>query len=254
MEASGRRREQAVHQVLDALAGQEEEQQNLRDAIEGFQACAAAREDAAFYFQHPWALIRQSVLELGRRLVAAGTLEDVEQVFFLDKKELAGVLAAMDRGETPPTLGDVATGRKSTWEHQRKLAAPDRIPIDFVVDGLDETPQLVRDEQGTRIIGKPASPGRGKGRARIVRSPDELSRFVRGDILVTNAASPAFTPLLLVAAGLVTEAGGGATHSSLLARELGVPAVVDAGNATHVIRDGQMVEVDGTRGVVTLLE
>ena len=105
-----------------------------------------------------------------------------------------------------------------------------------------------------RIIGKPASPGRGKGRARIVRSPDELSRFVRGDILVTNAASPAFTPLLLVAAGLVTEAGGGATHSSLLARELGVPAVVDAGNATQVIRDGQMVEVDGTRGVVTLLE
>ena len=62
----------------------------------------------------PWALIRRSVLELDRRLVAAGALEEVEHVFFLNKKELAGVLAAVDCGAAPPTLADVAIGRKST--------------------------------------------------------------------------------------------------------------------------------------------
>jgi len=76
---------------------------------------------------------------------------------------------------------------------------------------------------------------------------------VKGDVLITTAASPALTPLLLLAVGLVTEAGGGASHSSLVARELGVPAVVNTGIATQVIQDGQLVEVDGTRGVVRLL-
>jgi pyruvate,water dikinase len=122
--------------------------------------------------------------------------------------------------------------------------------VDFIVEGLDATP--ARIEQGARIVAQPASPGRGRGPARIVRSPDDAMHFAKGDVLVTTAASPALTPLLLLAAGLVTEAGGGASHSSLLARELGVPAVVNAGGATQVLRNGQMVEVDGTRGIVTL--
>ena len=87
----------------------------------------------------------------------------------------------------------------------------------------------------------------------MIRSPEDAIRFVKGDVLITTAASPALTPLLLLAVGLVTEAGGGASHSSLVARELGVPAVVNTGIATQVIQDGQLVEVDGTRGVVRLL-
>ena len=250
-EASAKRRDEAMSQVLASLAGTPQEQQYLREAIEGFQACAAVREDAGFYLQQPWPLVRRSVLELGLRLAEAGVLHAAEEVFFLEQDELLGVLDTLTQGESLHVLHQVAAGRRQTWERQRKLAAPDRLPVDFIVEGLDATPARI-DEHG-RIAAQPASPGRGRGPARLVRSPDDAMQFAKGDVLVTTAASPALTPLLLLAAGLVTEAGGGASHSSLLARELGVPAVVNAARATQVIRNGQMVEVDGTRGVVTLL-
>ena len=186
--------------------------------------------------------------------MGAGELEDAEEVFFLEKDELFSALAATGKGEAVTSLHDRAVGRKQMWERQRKLAAPDRLPAEVTVEGLDITPQLVQDGRGSRIIAQAASPGVGRGRARVVHSLDEVARFSKGDILVTVAASPAFTPFVLLAAGVVTEAGGGASHSTLVARELGVPAVVNAGVATQVIRDGQMLEVDGTRGIVTLLD
>ena len=253
IEESARRREEAVSQVFKALEDRPQDQQYLREAMEGFQACAAVREDAAFYFQRPWPLVRRSVLELGHRLAKAGVLEEAQEVFFVERDELRGSIESIERGERVPPLHEVAVGRKRTWERQRKLAAPDRIPADFLVDGLDATFGVVQDEGGARIVAQPASPGRGRGPVRLVRGPEDAVRFVKGDILVTSAASPALTPLLLLAAGVVTEAGGGASHSSLVARELGVPAVVNAGIATQLLRDGQMVEVDGTRGIVTLL-
>ena len=68
----------------------------------------------------------------------------------------------------------------------------------------------------------------------------------------SRVIDPALMPLIIIAGAIVTEAGGSASHSSLIARELGVPAVVNTGVATQVLREGQVVEVDGTRGIVTL--
>jgi phosphohistidine swiveling domain-containing protein len=251
---AARRRTRATRWVNASMADQPEELAKLQEIMLWFQSSSIAREDEAFYFQRPWPLIRRSVLELGCRLAEAGALDDAAGVFFLENEELTGLLAALDRGDQVGSLHDVAMGRKQTWEHHGRLAPPDRLPADFVSERfMDRVPGLVEDDEGRWIIGQAASPGRARGRARIIRSPEDAGRFVKGDVLITVAAIPAFTPLLLLASGLVTEAGGGASHSSLVARELGVPAVVNTGVATQIINDGQLLEVDGTQGVVRLL-
>lgn len=76
----------------------------------------------------------------------------------------------------------------------------------------------------------------------------------KGEVLVTHAASPQLTPLMLMAGALIVEVGGGASHSSLVARELGIPAIVDAPQAMQVLKDGMVVEVDGARGVLRIIE
>ncbi|WP_199423548.1 PEP/pyruvate-binding domain-containing protein [Actinotalea solisilvae] len=103
-------------------------------------------------------------------------------------------------------------------------------------------------------VGTPASPGRATGPARVVGGLDELDRFGAGDVLVCRTTSPAWTPLLAVASAVVTETGGLLAHAAIVARELGIPAVLGVRGATTLLRDGQEVVVDGTRGTVAAAE
>jgi pyruvate,water dikinase len=107
---------------------------------------------------------------------------------------------------------------------------------------------------GRTIQGIGASPGRVTGRARVIHGPEEFDRMKPGDILVATITTPAWTPLFAMAAGIVTDVGGPLSHSSIVAREYGVPAVLGTGVATHRIQTGQLIAVDGDGGVVTLGE
>jgi pyruvate,water dikinase len=86
----------------------------------------------------------------------------------------------------------------------------------------------------------------------VIHGPEEFDRMKPGDILVANITTPAWTPLFAMASGIVTDVGGPLSHSSIVAREYGVPAVLGTGVATHRIRSGQHITVDGDGGVVTL--
>jgi rifampicin phosphotransferase len=103
---------------------------------------------------------------------------------------------------------------------------------------------------GTAIVGHPASPGRARGQVRIVHGADDFDRFVAGEVLVARATTPAWTPLFSRASAVVTDGGSLAAHASLVAREYGIPAVVGTGDATARLRNGQVVLVDGSAGVV----
>ena len=100
------------------------------------------------------------------------------------------------------------------------------------------------------LAGEPASPGRATGPVRIVRGPGDFGRFEQGEVLVTQLTAPAWTPLFVRAAAIVTDGGTLAAHASLVAREYGIPAVVATGSATLRLRDGQVVTVDGGAGTV----
>ena len=100
------------------------------------------------------------------------------------------------------------------------------------------------------VTGTGCSPGRVTGPARVVRGLDELGRVEPGDVLVCRTTDPAWTPLFHVVAAVVSETGGVLSHAAIVAREVGVPAVVGAVDARSRITDGQVVVVDGTRGTV----
>ena len=108
--------------------------------------------------------------------------------------------------------------------------------------GPDNAPPL--------ITGVPSSPGRARGPARLVRSIDDFSRVLRGDILVCRTTDPAWAPLFRLAAAVVTETGGALSHAAIVAREFRIPAVAGATHALTSLTDGAPVTVDGTAGTV----
>lgn len=101
------------------------------------------------------------------------------------------------------------------------------------------------------VTGVPASPGRARGPARLVRSVDDFGRLRPGDVLVCRTTDPAWTPLFHLAAAIVTETGGLLSHAAIVARECRIPAVVGAADAMSLLEDGAPVLVDGALGTVT---
>ncbi len=102
------------------------------------------------------------------------------------------------------------------------------------------------------LVGLPVSAGTVEGRARVILDMAEAD-LEAGDILVTAATDPSWTPLFVAIKGLVTEVGGLMTHGAVIAREYGLPAVVGVERATRLIRDGQRIRVHGTDGYVEIL-
>src|SRR5690606_28312124 len=103
-----------------------------------------------------------------------------------------------------------------------------------------------------RIRGNAGSRGIATGVARVARTLDEARALQPGEILVAITTMPAWTPLFGTAAALVTETGGALSHAAIVARDYGLPAVVGAIGATHAIKTGQVITVDGTSGLVTI--
>lgn len=184
--------------------------------------------------------LRAALLEIGRRLVARDRLHDADDVFFLRLAELAPALA----GEVP----DVAP-RRARWEADRAAAEPPAVLVlgdaGWIAPGA---PPATGD-----LRGLPASPGRATGRARVRRHGD-LRPILPGEVLVAPFTDPGWTPLLAAAGAVVTDIGGVLSHASIIARELGVPAVVNCRDATTRIPEGALVEVDGDRGTVRVVD
>lgn len=196
-----------------------------------------------------WVLgaIRVAALESDRRIsrreIALPHLGpgEIPHVFFCTVDEVLAVL----RGE-PRSIARVVEVRRA--EHARDLARPDP-PTTFV-----GRPSAVRLEAlgGPTLQGHGASPGVVRGPARVLSSPEEAARLKPGEILVTRTTDVGWTPLFLAAAGVVTELGGPLSHAAIVARELGVPCVVNASGATVRLRDGDIVRLDGQRGIVEI--
>ncbi|AGC46093.1 phosphoenolpyruvate synthase [Myxococcus stipitatus DSM 14675] len=219
------------------------------------QRYAVAREDAVFYLQMGWPVFRALLLELGRRLAEKGTLAAAEDVFYLTTGELH-VHALHRLGQK--LVREVAE-RKARREARRQLTPPVRIPAEASAwESAMRWPvnlrQLCAETESTASVlqGTAASPGRVRALARVLSSPAEFDRLEEGEVLVAVATTPTWTPLFARASAVVTDVGAISSHSSIVAREYGIPAVVGTQQATRVIRDGQMVTVDGTAGRVHL--
>jgi pyruvate,water dikinase len=105
---------------------------------------------------------------------------------------------------------------------------------------------------GRRLTGAGVSSGRARGTARVIRHPSEGARLQPGDILVAPSTDPGWTPLFLRASAVVMEVGGYLSHGAIVAREYGLPAVVNVAGALTAIEDGQTLAVDGDTGEVLI--
>ena len=138
--------------------------------------------------------------------------------------------------------------RKASWRRARKAAPPIVLPENHLLAKM-----MAPKKSPTNILkGKGTSPGQVTARACVLRGPEDFGQMQPGDVLVAVATTPAWTPLFAMASAVVTDIGGPLSHSSIVAREYGIPAVMATGVATRRIHTGQMITVDGSAGTVTL--
>jgi len=242
-------RREAESRARAALADRPRLRARFERLLAQAQRFQPLREEQLSYMTLGWPVMRRALRRIGSYLVAAGILDADDQIYFLKHDELIGALA----GDRSSMVAE-ARRRRAVWERQRKLAAP------LVVGEISPlfVKLLARFEQSVRapgagrslLTGVPASPGRARGPARIIRSLDDFGRLQPGDVLVAPVTTPAWTPLFTRAAAVVTDTGGVGSHASQVAREYGIPAVVGTGDGTARLHDGQPVLVDGGAGVV----
>jgi pyruvate,water dikinase len=188
---------------------------------------------------------RVAALAVSKRLVATEQNVRPDDAFFLEVAELREFFrgGALDA----PTL--IASRRAAFL---RDMARPEP-PQSFV--GAPPSSPLINEAAAQKVwTGVPASPGVVRGPARVVRSAEEGSALLPGEILVVRVADVGWTPLFLIAAGLVTELGGALSHASLVAREYGLPAVVNVDGILDSLANGDLLVIDGSRGVVSKLD
>ncbi len=113
--------------------------------------------------------------------------------------------------------------------------------------------KLLNPEPEQKLKGMGIGRGSVRSRARIILDEKHIDKFRKGEILVTNMTNPAFLPAMRKASAIITDEGGITCHAAIVSRELGIPAVVGTMNATEIIHDGQMVEVDAENGIVRLI-
>jgi rifampicin phosphotransferase len=205
------------------------------------------REEVRSEWMRDWGQARRDLLELGRRLVARGRLELMDDAFHLAVDELERALREPEFDARSTVARQRA--RIAAW---RRIEVPNRFTSEeaaaFARRGV------TGPGAGTLLRGTAVSPGEVEGRACVLRSPGDEAKMRQGGILVAPATDPGWTPLFARAAGVVVELGGVMSHSATVAREYGLACVSNVDGAVERLRDGDLLHVDGTHGTVEVLQ
>jgi pyruvate,water dikinase len=250
--------EAASSEILAGLEGEALEEMRAANATN--LRMAPLTPDHHFYIdQGANAHVRLVLIAIGKKLVEAGRLDRPDDVLFLRYNELrmligdpsaldALAIVAERRAER-----EAAKGRKPrNWVG---TVTPSQLAFPYLVNwGYPERFHQEASTDTTSVKGIAGSPGVVEGVARVVLSVEEFDAVADGDILVCQMTNPAWVVLFTKIAALVTDTGGTTSHPAVLSREFGIPAVIGTSTATHTIRTGDRIRVDGSQGVVTILE
>jgi pyruvate,water dikinase len=183
--------------------------------------------------------------EYERRLLAAGIIAQPDDLHFLTRHELEDIF----HGRAEPDYRERIVRRRREMERNRHVELPERFfgrPVPIEPD--------IAAHAGDVLTGTPVSPGQVTGRARVILDPARDGGILPGEILIAPVTDAGWTPLFAMAAGLVVDMGSALSHGSTVAREYGLPAVVNVRRATRQIRTGDLVAVNGSKGTVVILE
>ncbi len=227
--------DQALAELADVLPPQQHAL--LRLLVQRVRTYLLLRENQRFTFDRLLQATRDTVLRLGDRLVEHGVLDDRELVAFLDLPTVRRALHS--GGRLQPT----AEAARDQWHAQSRVRPPAFLAT--------SDPPLV---EAGRLQGLGISAGRHRGRVRVLHDLSEGATLLPGEVLVTHAVDPGWTPLFARAGAAVLELGSVLSHGAVVAREYGMPAVVNIDDATTRLRTGMEITVDGQRGAIWIHE
>jgi rifampicin phosphotransferase len=194
--------------------------------------------------------MRMTIREIGTRMAANGAFDDIEDFGFITDGEMADFLV------NPHSFTARVRERRAEYQQLQQL-----VPS-FVFDSEPDHPSTwarrddasaVKLAVGEVLVGMPGCTGIVEGRARVILDSNDPSELEPGDILVAPITDPSWTPLFVPAGGVVVDVGAPLSHAIIVSRELGIPCVISATDATRRIPNGSMIRVDGNTGVVTIL-
>lgn len=221
-----------------AAAGGSSLRERVEGAIRRAQRLVPYRELGKFHLMRGYQTLREILVELGRRWDLG------RDIFFLHFGEL------FEFESKPVELRQLIQTRKLRWRSSQKLVTED------VIDSRNlehfGQPRVREDvEDDAPLTCQSIAAGHGRGTARIVFHPDQVTDLGQDYVLVCPSTDPGWTPLFVHARGLIVERGGMLSHGAIVARDFGIPAVV-LEQATRIIPEGSQIEIDADRGRVFL--
>lgn len=236
------KREEAYKKLL-SVAKESGFQKKFEKQAQIYQGTFGYREHPKYIIVRMFAKLHDIALEIGEEFVERGKLEDKWHIFDLHIDEIA----SGQRGEDI----DLKLKREKNLKPYKKVSHVKDWPLVIDSRGKIFKPKInVKDGD---LVGSPIAPGIVRGKAKILRTPYEKP-LNPGEILVTKATEPSWTPIFINAAGVIMEVGGPLQHGGIIAREYGIPCVSGMLGIMDIVKDGDMLEVDGSNGIIRIIE
>jgi phosphohistidine swiveling domain-containing protein/glycosyltransferase involved in cell wall biosynthesis len=194
--------------------------------------------------------LRRCYVELANRLVDRSLLEEEDDIYFLNAEEIRRISSGKVKTEI---IKEIISSRKRERETNLKLPFPSVIEAGTGSKGeIRENEEAKGLTSNITLKGIGCSIGRITGKARVILDPAKCEKLQEGEIIVAPFTNPSWTPLFVTARAVITEVGGVTSHGAVVAREYGIPCVVNVRNATKIIKNGATLTVDGEKGIVYL--
>jgi len=245
-------RTEAERRVCAALAGRPLRRRVFRWVLRQARARIRDRENLRFERTRLFGRVRRIFLEFGRRFTSLGVLDTPRDVFHLEVEEILGFVEGTG---TTRSLKGLVTLRESEYEgYRRSEPLPDRFETRGVASlGIIPGARMVLPATEETRTGLGCCAGVVRGPVRVIADPRK-AELHQGEILVAERTDPGWVMLFPAAAGLLVERGSLLSHSAIVAREMGIPAVVSVADLTRWLKDGDWVELNGASGVVRRLD
>ncbi|MDQ7092862.1 PEP/pyruvate-binding domain-containing protein [Desulfosporosinus sp. PR] len=216
----------------------------IKKLIAEVQEGAAVKEETKSVEALVIGAFRLVAQELGSRFCTRAMIAEQNDIYFCTWPELVAILRGEWDGQG---LRGLITERKALMRERNAIAPPD-----LIMDDVPKYSEPAARASGNFLTGMPVAAGRASGLARLLSHPDEGNRLQPGEVLVAPSTDPGWTPLFLKASAVIVETGGFLSHGAIVAREYGIPAVVNIPGVMQVIKEGMQVEVDGYQGKIFL--
>lgn len=235
-------REETFHELVDRLSSRDRKKLEKKYSV--LVSLGGKREALKYWYIRSLAAIRQLILSESDGLVEKGLLDNRNDIFWLNYEEVV----QGDRKKKEELADQIEQNQR----YYRLLDQVHSFPKLIDSRGKILTMPPLEAKEG-EVVGQPISPGIVKGRVKVLASPDEKP-LLPGEIMVTRATDPGWTPLFINASAIILEVGGLLQHGALVAREYGKPCIAGIENAMNILKDDQFIEVDGSRGLITILD